>query len=305
MPRKRMLNFDALANDEDLVKAMGPRGRGCWLYECLWSEAEDWGGYEYKPKEIARRTGAFNFTPKEVENYIKILIEKNKIVAWTAPDGRKIHWLRNFLVHQHLGNPIRHKLPLPPWVIQKEKKTNSNKPIAVYLIDSSKLPEDVRSLTSNLPVNVRSGSGSRSGSKINKGNGTSGAPSFDKEFEDKATTWEREYKEAKPLLDTLSTELCSHFNIKHVFKPGTQEAQLEFHPVGFIFYAGKCNVPVSVILKVLESMARQKAEIKNPRGWLLTVLEQEHSEYNYTQSLKEHEERKSWGLGSLAKLFKS
>ncbi len=303
MPRKRMLTFDGLANDEDLVKAMGPRGRGCFLYECLWSEAEDWGGYEYKPKEIARRTGAFNFNSSEVEKYITILIEKYKIVPWTAPDGREIHWLRNFLVHQHLSNPIRPKLPLPPWVTVEERKTKQGKPVAGYLIITSQLPEKIRSLTSNLPVSIRSRSGSKDEKENNKGNSASGAPSSDKVPEDKATTWEREYSEAKPRLYQLSLELCSHFNIKNTFNPSNQKAQLEFHPIGFIFYAGKCNIPVPVILKVMESMTRQKADIKNPHGWLLTVLGQEHSEYNYTQSLKDHEERKNWSLSSILNLF--
>jgi hypothetical protein len=64
-------------------------------------------------------------------------------------------------------------------------------------------------------------------------------------------------------------------------------------------------VPLDVIMKVLDSMVRQKERITNPYAWLVTVMKQEHQSFSYEEAFKEHQQRKKWGLESIASIFRN
>jgi len=84
--------------------------------------------------------GALNFTAKQVEVYIKLLITAKKIVEYKVT-GVKIHWLVNFLKHQKVVNASTPSLPLPNWIKFEIKHYPSGKAYAVYKIDESSLQE--------------------------------------------------------------------------------------------------------------------------------------------------------------------
>jgi hypothetical protein len=127
--------------------------------------------------------------------------------------------------------------------------------------------------------------------------GASGPPPSDEEIE------RAEYESLKPHIQKQCTVLMSHFGIQSSFDPKVHKGS-RFHPVGFVHYARSSAIPARVIVKVLDSMVRQKGNIANPYGWLTSVLASEHKEYNYTEELKEHERRKRWGLRSIGSFLR-
>lgn len=289
--------------------------RGAIFYILLWAIAEDWGGYEPNFHTIAKQSGFIEFTSKEVEHFIKILIDKKKVIPFSTETGKKIHWLKNLSNHQRLNTPPVPSLPLPPWIectISKYK--NSNRLYAKYKFIERELLLFLERSNDNNAVSTQSASSllevyeretetekeTDKGNDINRKKAESAfsAPSSDKEI-----SWEKAFKNSERRLKELSQELIEHYQISWNFDANIKHQQNKFHPVGFLFHANKSQIPVPVILDVLESMARQKEKINNPYAWLTTVLEREHSEYNYTQELKAHEERKSWSLNSIKRLF--
>jgi uncharacterized phage protein (TIGR02220 family) len=144
--RKRIIDTEGLYFDTKLVQALGPRG--LHLYIRLWGIAEDWGGYEYNPDEIALKMGALKFTSKEVEGFVGKLVQMGKVIEYEG-DGKKIHWLRNFLKNQSLNNPGPPKLPLPPWIKWESKRYESGKTYAKYEVIPGKLPVGYQYTTSS------------------------------------------------------------------------------------------------------------------------------------------------------------
>jgi hypothetical protein len=125
--------------------------------------------------------------------------------------------------------------------------------------------------------------------------GASGPPPSDEERE--------EYETLKPHIQKQCAVLMSHFGIQSSFDLQVHRGP-RFHPVGFVHYARKSAIPARVIVKVLDSMVRQKENIANPYGWLRSVLSSEYQEYSYTEELEEHEQRKSWGLDSIGSFLR-
>lgn len=120
----------------------------------------------------------------------------------------------------------------------------------------------------------------------NSERGAFGPPSSEKEIYDEDREKEL-FKKYRPHLEEQCTVLLRHFQGKNGDGGG-------FNPTHFIAKAKKSRIPIEVVKEVLDSMVRQKEKIKNPWGWITTVLESEYKEHNYAQALREHEERKSW-----------
>ena len=145
MPRKRIIDTEELYFDTELFTLL--KERGLHLYIRLWGLAEDWGGYAPKYSDIALRMGALKFTTKQVEDYISKLLNNRKIIQYEV-NGRKIHWIVNFLKHQKLDNPSPPTLPLPEWISCELCEYKSRKKYAKYTIIPEKLPVDYQSTTS-------------------------------------------------------------------------------------------------------------------------------------------------------------
>lgn len=295
--RKRVLNFYGLANDAELIDICGPKGRGVLLYEGLWSMAEDWGGYEYDPRTIANSTGHLKFTPKEVEKYIERFKEKQKIIEYFSNSGKMMHWLKNFKEHQTLKTPALPSLPLPPWITYEiGQYPKSKRKYAKYTVHTELLPEACRvDINTPLAVNVQTACSHREGIRNghrtqdighdidNKGKGADAPPSKYTDSE------HQEFEAKKDNIKALCSELMTHFSVSGKYVLGKTKG---FHPIGFVINAKKSSVPVSVIVQVLESMARQKEDIVNPYAWLINVMKSEHANYNYSEHVAEHEARK-------------
>lgn len=307
MPRKRVLN-PALFHDFELFTALKPRPeRGYLLYQGLWCIAEDSGVYEPKYPNIASQMGVLKFKAREVERYVRQLVVEGKIIPYLHHEN-EYHWLKNFEKHQNFNNPALPRLPLPPWVNYGIKEVGKNKrKCAVFTVDSEKLVAYINSDCSLLVAYMqdtciadrtgqdRTGHIKKQGGGVDNPPEASGLPSFDEKIYDEEK--ERElFKKYRPHLEEQCAVLLRHFQ-------GKNGDAGEFNPMHFIAKAKKTRIPVEVVKEVLDSLVRQKEKIKNPWGWITTVLESEYKEYNYAQALREHEERKKWGLGSIARLF--
>jgi hypothetical protein len=300
MPRKRLIDYDALAHDDELLDALKPDPvRGANIYVCLWGLAEDWGGYEYNPRAIARRTGFFEINSKEVEHYIIILIKAQKIIPFKSEDGKVIHWLRTFKKHQTFTNPIKPKLPLPPWVTyelkkRKKKDGSEGKTYADYQYDTGKLPLSnyvtyIEEFTGKLPV-----SGNRTElnlTELNKGEGVSNPPSDDKDLSEPTDegAHTEQFIKLTPEIKKHTLSLMEYWNMEK-FAQGVKG----FHPIGFLAKAASQNVPPPVVLKVLRSMDRQKEKIENPYAWITSTMKIEWEAFNFEEELKAHQERKAF-----------
>jgi hypothetical protein len=291
LPRKRVIDIDGLAHSFDLIPELGPRGRGAWVYVCLWSVAEDSGVYDPDYKEIANRLGAFKFSAKEVEQFIKVLLQKKKIISFNDESGRIFHWIVNFTRHQPLKNPSPPRLPLPPWVTCELHKYKSGKQYAKFTITPGSLPVGYREPTGSLLVGSRNETETETETETNKG-GADGPLLDEKE----------KFKEAREHLEVQANILMEHFNITEAFE--LEKNNGSFHPTGFIYKAVKNKIPIDVIIQVIDSMVKQRESIKNPQAWLINVLKSEYQNYNFEQVLQDHEKRKSWGLGKLGDLLR-
>ena len=146
MARKRVIDTDELYFDAEIVELLGPKG--LHLYIRLWGIAEDWGGYEADYKSIAFRMGAMKLSAKDVQKFIEKLIKAGKIIEFES-HGRKIHWIKSFLIHQNLNNPSIPHLPLPPWIKLKVKAYKSGKKYAEFTVVTKKLPVAYQYVTGN------------------------------------------------------------------------------------------------------------------------------------------------------------
>lgn len=126
MGKKRVIDMDGLCYDSELPESLG--FDGCFLYQRLWSLAEDWGGFQYEPKWILFQMGAFQtkFTLERVKEILNALVELKKIILYKHGD-KTYGWLKNFTKYQQLTFPKPPTLPLPPWVIWHPKRTPSDK----------------------------------------------------------------------------------------------------------------------------------------------------------------------------------
>lgn len=137
MARKRVIDTTELFFDTKLVKLLG--AKGVLLYVRLWCIAEDWGGYIPDYDDIALQMGALRFTPAEVKTYIEKLVADGKVVEYEQ-DGIKIHWIKSFMKHQTLKNPVPPSIPLPVWVRCEKKNYPSGRAYAKYKVDDKKIP---------------------------------------------------------------------------------------------------------------------------------------------------------------------
>jgi hypothetical protein len=324
--RKRVIDIGGLLFDEQLMTALGltspknRRERGALFYVVLWGAAEDWGGYEPNYRTLAKQAGHLNITTDEAKRYVGIFIREKKIVPFETEDGREIHWLVNFLRHQTLNTPKLPSLPLPEWITYEVGEYRSGRKYAKYKVLENKLPESLCSLqgeagavckrpASSVRADYRNRNRNRNGNYKGREHpgedgapeptqeGASGPPPSDEEKE------REEYETLKPHIQKQCGVLMSHFGIQSSFDPQVHKGS-RFHPVGFVYYARKSSIPARVIVKVLDSMVRQKENIANPYGWLTSVLASEFQEYSYTEELKEHEQRKRWGLSSISSFFR-
>lgn len=147
MARKRILDIHQLLFNTGLVDALGPRG--LLVYECLWSIAEDWGGYKARYQDIALETGALRCSAAAVEEFIKILIDRGNIVPYKDEQGEEVHWIRDFLDSQTLKNPAVPKLSLPEWIEFEVHTYKSGRVYAKYTILQSGVP--ARAASSGAP----------------------------------------------------------------------------------------------------------------------------------------------------------
>ena len=129
---KRWIDTDALLFDAKLFNSLGPRG--VLLYIHLWGIAEAWGGYEAEYENISLKSGALNISPQEVKEIIEKLIDLGKIIRYEVA-GREYHWIKNLIKHQPTINRPVPTIPLPPWVTYEEKRFQSGKRYANYLIN--------------------------------------------------------------------------------------------------------------------------------------------------------------------------
>jgi hypothetical protein len=298
LPRKRVLD-PALFHDFELFTALKPRPeRGYLLYQGLWCIAEDSGVYEPKYANIASQMGVLKFRAGEVERYVRQMVVEGKVVPYSHRE-REYHWLKNFKKHQNLNNPALPKLPLPPWVHYEVREVGKSKrKCAVFTENSEKLVAYLKSDCSLLVAYMqdtctaerkgqeRKESIERHGGSADKHAEASGLPSSEKELYDEDR--ERElFRKYRPHLEEQCAVLLRHFQGKNGEAGG-------FNPMHFIAKAKRARIPIEVVKEVLDSMVRQKGSIKNPWGWITTVLDSEYKEHNFIQALKEHEERKRW-----------
>jgi predicted nucleic acid-binding Zn ribbon protein len=157
MGRKRVIDVHGLLFDDELVETLGLEG--LFVYQIIWSIAEDWGGYEPKYGSIALESGALRLSKGAVEQAINSLIRLGKIVPYEA-NGNLYHWIRSFLKHQNLNNPPPPSIPTPPWVTWEECRYGSGKRYAKFLINQEKLEEYCREITGSLPVDYQDTTGS-------------------------------------------------------------------------------------------------------------------------------------------------
>jgi hypothetical protein len=309
LPRKRVLD-PALFHDFELFTALKPRPeRGFLLYQGLWCIAEDSGVYEPKYPNIASQMGVLKFKAREVERYVRQMITGGKIIPYLHQE-KEYHWLKNLKKHQNLNNPALPKLPLPPWVNCEVKEVGKSKrKCAVFTVDSEKLVSYINSDCSLLVAYMQDTCIAERKGQERKGNikrqergaehppEASGLPSSEKEIYDEDRERELFLKHREHLEEQCAV-LLRYFQRQNGEAGG-------FNPMHFIAKARKARIPVEVVKEVLDSLVRQKEKVKNPWGWITTVLESEYQEHNYAQALREHEERKRWGAipEKLGRLF--
>ena len=146
MARKRIIDTEELYFKTELVNSL--KDRGLHFYIRLWGIAEDWGGYEFNPEDLALRMGALKFSGKEVSRFAEILVSMGKIIPYQI-NGKKYHWIKNFQEHQPLNNPSPPHLPLPEWIMCELKKYKSGKTYAIYRVVMEKLPVGYQYPTGN------------------------------------------------------------------------------------------------------------------------------------------------------------
>lgn len=272
---RRMVHYSALVLKEGLIHAFGKtknqRRSGACVYLGLFGYADHSGCYEPNYATIANTQGLLNYTAKEVEHYVNILIEQKKILTYRTESGKVYHWIINFLEHQRLNNPGPPTIPLPEWIQYGRHKYPNGKEVSVYKVDISKLPVDYQHLFKDARSSLLVASISeRKGREGNKRSGGADAPLL------------------SPTLQGVCSQLISHFKLP----TEPDESKAQFHPIGFIKKARKADVPIDVIEKILNSLAEQKNNIRNPYAWLVTVVNQECANYNFQLSVAESEENK-------------
>lgn len=268
------------------------KAKGLHFYIRLQALAEDWGGYIPDPEELSLRMGALKTSKKEVENFLERLKSAGKTIAYEK-NGREFHWLRDLLAEQPLNNPAPPKIPLPDWITWERKKYKSGKYFAIYKVNwelvSGRLPVDYQYTTSTLPVALSNGNSNSNvtvtPASLTRSAGTSG-PLPDEE------------EEKKQLQEPVRI-LIEHFGLDDT------PVNSKFHPVGFIMKARSQDVPIEVILKVLNSMVEQRSQITNPYAWLTDVMKKEHAEFSFQEEIKAHEKRKKFDFATIGSSLKN
>ena len=149
MARKRMIDIQELVFDPDLVKALNCDG--LLVYEILWGNADDFGGFELNLERIKLWCGALKVTTQRIKSILNELIKLKKLVPYEA-QGRHYIWLKNFMKHQPIKNPSLPSILLPEWITYEVKQYPSGKKYANYTVIPEKLPVDYQYPTSSLPV---------------------------------------------------------------------------------------------------------------------------------------------------------
>lgn len=146
MARKRVIDPDFFS-DGELVEHLDFAGR--LLYIGLWTVAED--SAVFVPNAASLRMKIFPGDPvssEQIDRYLDILVDKQKIIYFQASDGRTYAWLTNFHRHQKLDNPPAPKLPLPSWVRYVPGDTRKK---CRYVVDWDAIPGRVRDVSGTCP----------------------------------------------------------------------------------------------------------------------------------------------------------